>query len=543
MKVRMKVRALARGQTMVLFALTILLTTLLVLMTLSISTRVKEKMELQAVADAAAYSNAVVTARAYNEIALMSRGQIGKMVSMAGVQSLISWSSYYRAQVEATRRSYNMAKIPYQILQLCCIPGSGCSSFCRCARRAVRDINNTRRQLSLHQAQLEARWMNLDRAAADQVRNLQGMASVLYGAQLERYIRLQTRLDGQDVAKDIVNRARAGSRWPGEWSAPGSGDDVAVDEAVGLPILAGAGGAALPINPTNRHHLYAGMGSRGFSFTTMRTMGGPVITAQLMRQITPPDTVLVTNRGSAYFADRMNHGRLFPGGEYSWADDHAQGIANLTTFNRGQPPCPPTTFGISNARAHVRTTDSRDQTDRHIWSPGGRFEEVQRHTLGSCLRCPGIWPTFVDYNPAHLVTGSGNLWGQPKNHAVIQRNYSARTGSPDPWALNFRFNFTNSGASAQSGFDNRGIRLSPQNGSLDISRQTALSTGIAYYHRHDHWKEPPNLLNPYWRATLVPFDVDDDGASDVRKTLRDVGAGWAADAFQALENNGYKGGP
>jgi hypothetical protein len=45
----------------------------------------------------------------------------------------------------------------------------------------------------------------------------------------------------------------------------------------------------------------------------------------------------------------------------------------------------------------------------------------------------------------------------------------------------------------------------------------ALATGIAYYHRiaaRDPlvWNEPPNLLNPFWRATLVPIDIDEKRA-------------------------------
>jgi hypothetical protein len=541
----MKMDARARGQTMVLFALTIMLLTLLVLMTLSISTKVKEKMELDAVADAAAYSNAVVTARVFNEVALLSRGQIGKMVSMAGVQSLISWSSYYRAQVEATRKSYTIAQIPYDIIALaCCIPFSPCNSACKCAVKAIKDIGDARDKLDQYQQKLKDKWEDLDKSAADQVRNLQLAAVTLYGAQLERYFRLRSKLGGQSVANDIVNKAKAGSPWPGEWSAPGGADEVSMDEAVGLPILSGLGGAALPVNPFNSHHIYAAMGSRGFSFTTNRFMGEEVLTAQLMQQMPKQDVVVVTNQGSAYFASSMNHGKLFPSGAFSWADDHAQGIGNVVTFNRGEAPCPPISVGFSGASASVRSTDSGDDTDEHVWSPGGESEEQERHTLGACVAdCPGIWPMFVDYNPANLVTGGGNVWGQPKNHAVIQRNYGARLGNPDPWSLFFQFRFTNTSDSADSQFDARGIRLGPQNGNLDISKQTALSTGIAYYHRRDHWKEPPNLLNPYWRATLVPFDVDSNGPDDVKKSLGNAGASWAGDAFQALKDHGYKGGP
>jgi len=152
------------------------------------------------------------------------------------------------------------------------------------------------------------------------------------------------------------------------------------------------------------------------------------------------------------------------------------------------------------------------------------------------VRCPGIWPTFVDYSPIRVIQKSDN-WGQPKNYAVIQRDYRVR-GDGDPWNLSFTFAF-NKGSPAA--FDNRGLKLAD---GTDISKQTALSAGIAYYHRRDHWKEPPNLLNPYWRATLVPLTVDAQGrGSDVGETLEDVGAPWAAEAWRELRNQGYQGGP
>ena len=61
----------ARGQNLVLLALSMLLLTFLVLMTLSIGMKAKARMELQTVADATAYSNSVATARTMNSIAVM----------------------------------------------------------------------------------------------------------------------------------------------------------------------------------------------------------------------------------------------------------------------------------------------------------------------------------------------------------------------------------------------------------------------------------------------------------------------------------------
>jgi hypothetical protein len=77
-------------------------------------------------------------------------------------------------------------------------------------------------------------------------------------------------------------------------------------------------------------------------------------------------------------------------------------------------------------------------------------------------------------------------------------------------------------------------------GGMDISRQTSVSTGVTYYHRRDHWREPPNLLNPYWRATLATDDVDGEDMTDA---LNDSSVGWAADAYNALKAQGYRGMP
>jgi hypothetical protein len=141
------------------------------------------------------------------------------------------------------------------------------------------------------------------------------------------------------------------------------------------------------------------------------------------------------------------------------------------------------------------------------------------------------------------VGGKDDVWGQPKNFAIIQRDYRQRDPRRiDPWNLFFRFRFSGE-SKPGTGFDGRGLQLGPAGSYTDISRQTALSTGIAYYHRRDHWREPPNLLNPYWRATLVPATVDKTGSDDLKDELRGAGVGWAADTYSALERQGFKGAP
>src|SRR6185295_17442256 len=95
----------ARGQTLVIGVLTLLLLALMVMITLSIAWRVRDRIEAQVTADAAAYSEAVELARTYNEIALMTRVQIGLLASVASMSSLVSWSSHYYSNLVAARKA------------------------------------------------------------------------------------------------------------------------------------------------------------------------------------------------------------------------------------------------------------------------------------------------------------------------------------------------------------------------------------------------------------------------------------------------------
>ncbi len=524
-----------RGQTLLLFALTMLLVVLMVCMTLSIAVKTKEKMEVQNLADAAAYSNAVVTARVFNEISLMNRAQTAQMVSMAAVQSLISWSGFYRAQLEATRRNYErISENPYGriVTAACpCAPSnSGCRRLCRCARDAQSKISEEIGSLEQEGSRIASGWNQLDQAAGTQARRIQGAASALNILQLIEWGRLDGKLSGQSLAEDIIRQSN-GSVLAGELQAPGGADEVSRRE-VGF-----FNGALLPVRAFNDHHIAAAMGTRGWTFVTNRSGADGVIRGKISGLVSDP--VQVSGVGNAFWASSNTHGKYPVSGKYNYAEDHGN---NTVTFSRANAPCPNGVSSSWNVTARVFSTDLQDETDSHQWSPmtPGADDEPpsERHTMGRCVVCPGVWPFFMDYNPIKVVDGD-DLHGQPKNYAVVQRNYRARAaGNADPWNLMFRFRFT---ADGEEGYDGRGIQLSPQFGSMDISRQTALSTGLTYYHRMNHWKEPPNTLNPFWRATLVPLDIDQQGESDPVETLHGAGAAWAADAYQALRNRGFRG--
>ena len=123
-----------------------------------------------------------------------------------------------------------------------------------------------------------------------------------------------------------------------------------------------------------------------------------------------------------------------------------------------------------------------------------------------------------------------------------------RTGSElNPWDLNFKFRFSATTS---------GTRLNLQRPTVPA----ALGNAIAYYHRIGHWAEAPSFLNPFWRATLAPINVDErpPGATagqdptrgyagpqatpDALVMLEGAGQMNAAAAYRALVANGYRGG-
>jgi hypothetical protein len=124
----------------------------------------------------------------------------------------------------------------------------------------------------------------------------------------------------------------------------------------------------------------------------------------------------------------------------------------------------------------------------------------------SCAPCPGVWPSYLGYRHG-CRDDSTDLFCQPKQYAIIQRDYAARAHA-DPWNLAFRFRFKRTGDGSE--LDLR--RLTLHDGT-DISRQTAVAGGLAYYHYRGGagWVETPNLMNPFWRSTLAPMDVDASG--------------------------------
>lgn len=542
-------RSHSRGQTMVLFALSMLLLVLMVTLTLSFSMKVRERIEAQTVADAAAFSNAVATARTFNNIAVINRVQIAHAVAQAGAASLVSWASLYRAHLNAARSGYSDWEWPYQLNVVtgcpCAWKSSSCARRCRCGLKGLSDLGGLQNDLRDEDDRVDRVFERYEGLVAIQMRGHQLAQNALYAAQQQNFQELKSALDSQRFANQIVSNVQPGAN-PNDsaWQVPPIGG-VNNDELTGGAACTGDGAVCdLPL--TVQHAVHAAMGSRGFSFVSHRQMqrGDYMLhTLNLLEVISAPDLVIDAQaEGTTHFGKKGRDMPMLPPYAPALTAEDEGSVLYLYDHsgNGGGSPCPSMVGGVSSNEASLVTSGGMMPSPEHTWTGGRDDSPMMRHMLMPCLNpvtsCPGIWPLFLDYNLVQLLDGGDNNFGQPKNFAVVQRNLRSR--QLDPWDYSFRFRFSGAG----SEYDNRSFQMADGTPN-DV--QTAMATGIAYYHRgrslgFNHWSEPPNLLNPYWRATLVAADTDESGLDDAESTLS-ISAPAAARALRALRGVGFRG--
>lgn len=531
---------LRRGQTLLLFALMSLVMVLMVCMTLAIGSRTKERMELQTLADAAAYSQAVATARSFNAISVMNRVQVAHAVSTLGTLSLISWSTLYAKHAQNAAKLFTLMTIPYAVNAIInCIPPPkqpACSA-CRAglaqglinallARRHARKTRSKLRQdVELFERETLPRW---------------NAAVAIHAAQLQLLERTRKASSESGLGKSILAAAQVVA--PTELSAVASGGEVTAREL----------GEAItdfkdPVDDPSQHHLgQMVMASRGHKFIRHRThtgdWGGWIRDlAWRSRTLFAGGAIDATSAtGQGYYSETWT---TSPSGRPVEALAHDAGGRTRTGYVRaskwfkhgGKCPSPLPAYPISAAIGligrGVPMGSASVGPDRH---------QALGHDVTHAMR---TFPPFVDFNAGQL-DDADNLYGQPKTVALLARDYDARR---DPWELAVRFK---DDSAAADDFDlnkpqSYGARGAP-------SRQLALGTGVVYYHRYQFPDEPPNLFAPFWRAGLSRYTVDRPTLGTPREIVQryDAEAGQlftgegvehAADAYEALLREGYKG--
>lgn len=525
---------LRRGQTLIIFTFMLLFLSLMVLLTVSFGMRVRERMELQTLADAAAYSNAVATARTFNTVAIAHRTAWALTVARSATQAYISWTSIYRDALAALQQDASIFIAAY-IAGVCPIPQKIPAGIA---------FGLWKQKLSQEAQRIQGVWDGVDKAASAQVREYNITTATFLESDFKANSdMLAGLLQGQNIAKKVIAQA-GGSPWP--ITAPDAADMVATREAAS-DCNQGAWCNGL-VGGTSIHQYEIYMGTRDDSFTTGRGGGTMLMTSKLMQLVQGYGTIAyLGGEGASARSDQLQ-GPVH-GAEANWgaatSDDHGN-LFYLGRFGGCPIPVPPLSLS-ADVLANLESNP-----DKHEWSRGTcpNASDTQTHSgIGDIAG--GNWPITYDYTEAK-VKDQADAYGQPKLYALLQRDYGGGSGQLDKSVfLDFDFAFV---PGSPKHFSNRGTRSEGKQlgsnlratggASIDISKQTALATGMAYYHRGDDWKEPPNLMNPYWRATLVSPDIDQQGkmpGGDITQTLQQAGAQWAGDAATALYNAGFRG--
>ena len=528
----MKVAATARGQALVLFAFTLLLLVLMVVFTLCLGMKVKEKIELQTLADSGAYSNAVATARTYNSLAVINRTEVALNVASIGGESLISWTTMVRAGAGETR------------LLLGDLQANG-PAGCQSAQLSL-DIAAL---LAQENAAL-ATWDALDTAAGAAVRGVNSMEAAIqgtgtvvgadptngsYAPRNQKHERLVAGLGGAPRLIDrIISGANLGVFGLGIRASQVTNAINAREIDRGGTVGATCDDWLPSCQRSSMNQWELAMGSRGESFVTGRGVSAPIqrkLNALLQAAGVAPRVTATVGPivGSAYW---WNVPATIHGADVEGSDRHADDHADAFQVRANYPGCRQLRVGRAWDELH---SANLARVDLHRWSGGADADSgsvTGRHTLISPIG-NGNWPLTTDYNLAKL-SNAGDLFGQPKNYVLVERDLGQRL--EDPWQLKLTAKLSTGPASQ---FDAQNVRQLAA-GAL-ISKDAALAAGMAYYHRNGDWQEGPNLLNPFWRATLVPMDIDKENApNDVALVLGSTGAG--ADAvYDQLTRAGFRG--
>jgi hypothetical protein len=559
----------SRGQALVLSALGMVLLVLMVCMTLSFGTRAKAKMEVQIVADQAAYSTAVAVARTYNVLALTNRVMMAHMTAMLGIQSAISFSSIWYAMVFSAALYY-AAEIINQ--DNACDPCPFCPTCWMVPFVQAWIVLSRLIPTGAELLRVVGLYGGLDTAAASQA-DRTGLASLgLYVGQVEAVSnRLFNAVNNQGIAQNVLSQSSANMQ------LSGSAGDVARREA-GFPTAFPVAGISGGINQTmfflsDRHAVMAAMGARGHPFTANRfsfsflpnSVDSMLSQAESRGGNRMVDDVTYVNMGNAYFGGNNNvheNTMLTTQSTLAMSDDHGQGIISYSDVS-AYPPMTWPLLLVALVQSNVGTGFHAGGFGLVLEPPFPNGIPIPiifvpiaplphwTHTVTACTtNCPSAWSSFVDYNLLKVPFQSDN-YAQPKLPVTIYKD--ATLQPKDPFNLMFNMRFSSTGPGTEFNLQNGSqsaagvggaIMIRDGAGAADISRQVGYSTGITYYHRAGHWKEPPNLFNPYWRAGITRADTDrrSDG-SDIETVLDNTGASWARRSFDSLLGVGFKGTP
>jgi hypothetical protein len=537
----MKTR-LSRGQNLVLFALTLMLLTLMVLMTLSFGAKVKSRMELQTLADTAAYSNAVATSRTLNSIAVMNRVTIAHTVSTIGTISLISWCTQYWKHAKNASELWFRETIIFALGLIWCIcPGPTCRPpACRSCIRGIIQTGIAGLLMMFEANRAERKLENDTRLFRDET-------NPRYRASWAMYDDMNT------MRGNLVSRLTAATgAFAGDYATKGNLRGVTEKDTPGTLNTSDLDNAIKQVDVNDRNATYPAASivnaSRGHPFITNRNSGrfggifGPwAIKLSFPWTLIAAGWVFTTGSsddGLGYVHETWttnltglpSQGKHF--GSYANDDGATTRVLLIKPYG---PMC--TIFG---PLALIAGLLGKDTGMIRV----GPFTHTGIHSTQHSFY---TFPPFYDYNPLGLAS-QDDLYAVPKNMSLVAADPLARN---DAWDRRGNDRGTTGGFNFK--FTSGGAKMDMVNNTAEAATggtQNAIGAGVSYYSRPGFltYEEPPNLFAPYWRSTLTRMTVDRPAAgvragydSALETMFGSSGQPEAGVTFRELVNAGYKG--
>jgi hypothetical protein len=517
------------GQALAIAAVAMLGLALGVLATVQVGRAVHQRIHVQNIADAEAYSVAAAEARAYNFWAFSNRAQVTHYNGMMGLQAYVSYLYFTTfALASITDDIYRAAS--WGVTFFCCpIWHSGWGCCCKVECWGCPPVDCSRYQCS-YALQLADIIGNL----RDVIESMQSVADGLEPVLTAARVGLET---GNRAAVQPENLAAL--QTASRFITRGSKDLVkAMDDQVNRRVLPMSISTLLrtlnrtaflaTLEPTAQALVPGGgggeesrrimaelaNGSRYNNFVSAREVNNSqlkVTATGLVPGSERGQTKLITSgevrRHAANPVPEITQNTfdrsVAPTGDY---------LASEDTFSYGVPypssPLGPFLFSTGREGSYVVAGPNGRQMKK--WSPNPSFKACPRGGIyrtaasrGNNDEEAGGGPRFQGIAPyMRYVANSDSAmdFGQPSVWSFINKaaEHIDRDGRSGP-ALEFRLRTPehqniefNSRIGAEQGLF----------GQLD--GVNAMARAMVYYHRPGNWKEHPNFFNPFWRAKLAP---------------------------------------
>ena len=489
-----------RGQIMILGALGILLVALMMLLTLNVVQSVFEKIRIQQLSDASAFSIATQQARAFNFFAYTNRANVGSLVAAASAHGFMSMATAVADMFEAAETNFAiMMGIEAAICPTCCNPKCCCKT-CKHCKHAWKDFKSWRKYRKARKKFEKAVKNKLDKKFIQAIRMLDLHMQYISLGQLEMKMRVGMQIMSDTLTKKLRDEF-----------APQASNNA--------------------------------MGVTGLNLAEF----GKVFESKKEKKRWVPTEIANASRWKKFV-----YKRKFPTYPYLFVF-----VTTLTDFISQKYPKPSKGQSIplfhkgegriiknaSNPKKEIKKKQAGPDGDAAAaadegWVLSRAFELVMiwkyKAEIGSDKNTsqhkPKRYCTGVSKHKNFKCLAGGNCFtlfkaepkaskdfGQPKVYTLISQDLRMMPqGGKGPWEI------TDKGEiSVDLGGDVGKKKMQISDNPAKFGKGMAMSKAMVYYHLPTDWKEHPNFFNPFWRAKLQPFR----GSSEAIKVLSLGGAG------------------